>query len=349
MFHKASVRLAGFYLAIMMLISLFFSISIYELSVHELDKGLRRPDFIIQGIQGEAGVSFGGTSFSTTQPLRQQIMTRQEESYQQAKNRVLDRLIITNILILVGGGFLCYFLALRTLKPVEEAHQALERFTADASHELRTPIAAMQTEIEVALLNPKLTTNQAKAILESNLEELTKLTALSEGLLRLAQLGSSELEREQTAVTDFVLAAVDRVKTPAKHRDITINVSEQVDAVVPGNAASLTEAVVVILDNAIKYSPEKSTVEVRAKQDAKQVSLEIQDHGMGMKASEVAHIFDRFYRADTARSKTKAGGYGIGLAIAKNIIELHGGTISVTSKPKKGSTFIISLPKVFSV
>jgi signal transduction histidine kinase len=149
-------------------------------------------------------------------------------------------------------------------------------------------------------------------------------------------------------IKQLVHNAVDRVSALAAKKSITLNTTIKEGASIPGNEISLTEAVVAILENAVKYSADNSQIELRMSDQAKQVVIEIQDHGIGMKPDELDHIFERFYRADTARSKTKTSGYGIGLAIAKNIVDLHGGNITVRSKPGKGSTFVISLPKVIS-
>jgi two-component system, OmpR family, sensor histidine kinase CiaH len=334
MFHKTSVKLAALYLAIMMGISIFFSANIYQLSVQELDRGLRRPSPAIERITPR---ELGPT-------IRDLLEQDREQRYQEARSRVLNRLVLINLLILIGGGYISYLLALRTLRPIEEAHEALERFTADASHELRTPIAAMQAEIEVALMNPKLTLKDAKQRLQSNLEELAKLTALSEGLLRLAQLNNQELELKQVSVESMVSTAVQRVLPLAELKNILINVPSIQDLQVIGDEQSLTEALVILLDNAVKYSSEKSEITLEAKATNKDVVISVQDQGIGIKATELPHIFDRFYRADSARSKQDSNGYGIGLAIAKNIIDLHKGAIGVKSKPGKGSTFTISLP-----
>jgi two-component system, OmpR family, sensor histidine kinase CiaH len=336
MFHKTSIKLAGLYLSIMMLISLFFSANVYQLSVQELNRDLRHPlpSFIQRaGPQGEMESG-----------IRDVILEDIQERNAATKDRVLDRLILINLLILIGGGYLSYLLALRTLKPIEEAHDSLERFTADASHELRTPIAAMQAEIEVSLMNPKLTLPQAKQRLQSNLEELAKLTALSEGLLRLAQLNNQEFELKPVATESLINTAVSRVLPLAEQKYILINQSVPAELQLTGDQTSLVEALVILLDNAVKYSPDKSEINVAVKAHAKSITLSVQDQGIGIKASELPHIFERFYRADSARSKQDTDGYGIGLAIAKNIIELHKGTIEARSKPGKGSTFIITLP-----
>lgn len=334
MFHKASLKLASLYLAIIMLISLFFSVNIYQLSLDELDRGLRRQDVSQEG----------GPIDLLPKSLRKQILRNQNYVYEEAKARTFDRLVITNLIILIGGGALSYYLARRTLQPIEEAHAAQSQFTADASHELRTPIAAMQTEIEVTLMDPKLTLPKAKQILISNLEELVKLTALTEGLLKLAQLENGELIQNKIVINKLVKAAIDRVTPSAEAKKILIVNEGKTDAIVSGDEASLTEALVVLLDNAVKYSPDKTKVKVNVIKSDKQLTINVIDQGMGIKPKDLTHVFDRFYRADTARTKTQTEGYGVGLSIAKNIVELHEGKISATSKASQGSTFTIELP-----
>jgi two-component system sensor histidine kinase CiaH len=333
MFHTASLKLAALYLAIIMFISLFFSANIYQLSLNELDRSLRRPE-----IQNRLP---GGVS----RALEKALLNELSQQYEEARNRVINRLILINLLILIAGGFLSYYLAERTLKPIEEAHESLERFTADASHELRTPIAAMRSETEVALMNPKLTLAQAKKLLESNIEELTKLTTLSEGLLNLAQLKNTPFNKQTIVVSEVVASALNRVLPLAESKNILIHSPKEAGLKIAADADSLSEALVILLDNAIKYSPEKSEITVSASSNSKQVNIAVADQGIGIKASEQPYIFERFYRADVSRTQLDHHGYGIGLAIAKDITARHNGTISVKSTPGKGSTFTLSLPK----
>ena len=340
--HKTSTKLAALYLAIMMAISLFFSVIVYRLSVQEFNRVRGDQGLVVRGI----GVPGGGPSaVGPLSDLRDQFIERQDAVYEEVKTKVLIHLAATNVLILISGGVASYYLARRTLQPIEEAHEAQNRFTADASHELRTPIAAMRSETEVTLMNPKLTLGQAKTQLQSNLEEMDKLTALSEGLLRLARFEHADLPKKPIELRQVVQDAINRVMPTAEARNILITgeIPDGMKGI--GDAASLTEAVVILLDNAIKYSPEKSEIAVSAAANQKAMSLIVKDQGAGIKATELPYIFERFYRADTARSKQQVHGYGLGLAIAKNIVEVHGGVLTAKSTVGKGSAFTITLPK----
>ncbi len=336
-FHKASTKLAGLYLVILMTISLFFSIAIYQASSHELSRGLQRPSQVLMPPAGNPDFRFPTT-------FRTQYNAEREQQFNEVRSHVLHQLILTNIMILISGGVLCYYLALRTLKPIEEAHEAQSRFTADASHELRTPITAMRTENEVALMNPKLTLTEAKQQMQSNVEELEKLTNLTEGLLRLAQLDNNQLEATPITAKQLVESAVDRILSQAKEKQIVITPSIDTNASVHGDEASLVEALVTLLDNAVKYSPKKSEVLITAIEEQHHVVFNIKDTGVGIKPAELPHIFDRFYRADSSRTKQKVEGYGLGLAIAHGIAEAHHGSLHATSTVGKGSVFILSIP-----
>jgi len=333
MFRKTAFRLAGFYLGVLMTISLFFSVVVYELSVQELQRGLRLPDKVLSQFSAD------------NLPLSiQEWQDMREEQYREAKSRVIVRLFVTNLIIMIGGGILSYWLAHRTLRPIEAAHASLERFTADASHELRTPIAAMQSETEVALMNPKLSLAAAKAQLRSNLEELAKLTDLTTGLLRLARMDRNGLKFEQVPASTIVREAIDRTQSLAAKKNISLTHEAADKITVYADKTSLVEALVIMLDNAIKYSAQDTRVDVKVTKSQRTTCITIKDQGIGMRPDEAGHIFERFYRADTARTRSKETGYGIGLAIAKDIVEMHGGRIHVESKYGKGSVFKVYLP-----
>jgi signal transduction histidine kinase len=237
-------------------------------------------------------------------------------------------------------------MAKQTMCPIENALEAQNCFTADASHELRTPLTAMKTEVEVALRDKSMTLTDAKSLLSSNLEEIAKLESLSNALLKVARSqDKARNDFEELSLPEIITGAYEKIETLAKQKSITFS-SKLDNPKIRGDSASLTELFVILFDNAVKYSPEKSKVAIALAKDKKHAIIQIKDHGIGIKASDIPHIFDRFYRADTSRSKEKINGYGLGLSIAKNIVELHRGKISVSSVAGHGSTFTIELPLV---
>ncbi|MCA9348359.1 HAMP domain-containing histidine kinase, partial [Candidatus Saccharibacteria bacterium] len=238
-------------------------------------------------------------------------------------------------------------LAKKSLRPMEESLESQSRFTSDAAHELRTPLTVIKTETEVALRDSKLKLADAKEILESNLEEVVKLENLTSALLRLAH-NSNSLDKaswQKYKLQDIFVATEERVAKEAKARNVAIKIVDT-KLIVFGDADQLVELLVILVSNAIKYSGEGSQVELLAKNNGdSRISILVKDNGIGIKSVDIDHIFDRFYRADQSRTKSKVGGYGLGLSIAKSIVDAHGGKITVKSKPNKGSEFCIILNK----
>lgn len=332
-FHKTSLKLAGLYLAIIMAISIFFSATIYQVSVQELERGLRRP---------LPAFNVGGSGFSSQ--VRDILMQQRTESYEQAREKIIIKLLLINGIILLLGGLLSYYLALRTLKPIEDAHEAQSAFAANASHELRTPITAMRSENEVALMDPNLTLKDAKRQLQSNIEELEKLTALSEGLLQLAQAEGAQTSKDTVFIKDIVSAAVGRFQAAAELKNVSLSIKGPQKTTVRANQTALTEIVAVLIDNAIKYSPTGGSVVVTIDPE-EPITLQVSDSGPGISNEAQAHIFDRFYRSDSSRTKQHAQGYGLGLAIAKGLADANDCTLSVESAEGKGSTFTLTIPQ----
>ena len=285
----------------------------------------------------------------------QELEKIRTEQLEMSNNHLQANLIYFNLLILVLSSVISYLLAKRTLRPIKEMVEAQNRFIADASHELRTPLTAMRSEIEVGLRDKKMDLAEAKKLLNSNLEEVSKLESLSSALLELAKGRQvSKLEFEEVPLTEVVTEALEKVKSMAQKKAIEFKTDfEKVS--IRGDRQSLTELFVILLDNAIKYSPDKSAnhapqdntkgseIAIEIKRDHKKAIVRVVDHGIGIKSSDLPHIFDRFYRAETSRSKAGGDGYGLGLAIAKSIVELHGGEISVRSTPGRGSEFVVKL------
>jgi two-component system sensor histidine kinase CiaH len=329
MFQSAAIKLTVWYLAIIMALSIGCSIALYNVSSTDLENNIRRR------------LPLSVNELLSPQDVRDlaKIKSRQLDT---DLNHLKSNLISFNILVFLIGGGASYVLARRTLEPIEQSLDAQKRFTSDASHELRTPLTAMQAEIEVALRDPKLTKQQAAELLQSNLEEVEKLKRLSDGLLNLAQ-HQKPAHISAIKLKPSIEDALKKVEKPAAAKKIIIT-DHSKDLTLKADNYSLSELLVILIDNAIKYSPEGSKIQISSSISGKTGRISIKDQGIGIKATELPHIFDRFYRSDTSRSKTQAEGYGLGLAIAKKIAGSLEGAIEVKSAPAKGSTFTISLP-----
>jgi two-component system sensor histidine kinase CiaH len=330
MFRSATFKLTMWYLAIVMVISLAFSGVLYHITSRELDRGIRHES---QQIMHQFPVFEGNPQFQPGPNVKD------------GTHRILLRLVVFNIVVLFGAGAASYWLARRTLEPIEAAHEQQKRFTADVSHELRTPLTALKMESEVALMNGKASAKELRATLASNLEEVGKLEALINSLLRLTKLEAEELQQSftQVALKDIFDTAVAQVGPMAGQRQVSIRqkVSNQK---LPGDRDSLVQLAVILLDNAVKYSPEGGEVELSAAKNGDAVNISIQDRGQGIDKEALQHVFDRFYRADQSRAKQAADGHGLGLSIAKMIADIHHGTITLTSQVGKGTNAVVSLP-----
>ncbi len=327
MFEKARLKLTAWYLVIIMTISLLFSFAVYSSITFEFHKFEKMHVKIQEEIRDGVLVPPPSDNhlFRVGKPDPKFI----EES----RERLLMRLGLINVIILVFSGAAGYFLAGRTLRPIKKMVDEQNRFITDASHELRTPITSLRSEIEVALRNKGLTLSEAKKLLESNLEETINLQSLSDNLLELSQFGKPQDVRDmvEVSIQDVIDAAIKKLSGISKKKNILVEKSGR-DAVIQAIPEKLTELFVILLDHPIKYSPPKGKVSVSVKKADDTVMVEIKDHGMGIAEEDLPHVFDRFYRGAESRSKEKAAGYGLGLAIAREIVNSHNGTIVIKSK-----------------
>ncbi|MDD5693205.1 MAG: HAMP domain-containing sensor histidine kinase [Patescibacteria group bacterium] len=334
-FKSTYIKLTLFYVAIIMLVSVVFSIAIYQISSQELSQGFRRQNVILRELSPSEFLPQSRLDFENAR--NKQI---EDSNY----NLKMD-LVFFNLVILVAATGVSYLLARKTLKPIEEMFDIQNHFTADASHELRTPLTAMKTEIEVSLRDEKFNIIEAKDLLKSNLEEISKLESLSNGLLTLTQFQNGyKVDLVAVSIREVIRESCNKLAALAKQKDIDLSTNVS-NLKVRGDYQSLVKLFVTLLDNAIKYSPTKSKIIITSAKNGNYVEIKVKDQGVGIKSSDIPHIFNPFFRADQSRSKNTAGGYGLGLSIAKKIIQTHEGKIEVTSKPDQGTTFSIKLPK----
>lgn len=313
-----------------MSLSITFSIVIYSLAYSEVQSRLGRFQSTIQ----QYGITIHGG------PLDFEPESFKAIELSAARDNLLTELFYVNIVVLLAGGFISYLLAQKNLKPIQRAHEAQSRFTSDASHELRTPLAVMKTEIEVALRDKKSTNDDLRTTLSSNLEEVDKLSRLASMLLELSKLDSGNLEFDLFNFTKATTDIIDGFRQPVSR----INFVGKKQVIVNGNETALQDLVKILIDNALKYSPKKSKITVKLSTKQRLAVLEVKNTGPGIKPDKIEHIFDRFFRTDDSRTSHTQKSYGLGLSLAKKIVDTHNGEIIAISKPDVETIFIAKVP-----
>lgn len=236
----------------------------------------------------------------------------------------------------------------RMLSRLEDSFVTLRRFTADASHELKTPLMVLRAGVERAMTNPK-TPTEALQSLEEVLAEIHRMSELVENLLTLARAGEGRatLAVKSEDLRDLVNEAAETAGMLGEEAEIAVRVEVPPQAVeVQIDRSRVRQLLLNLVTNAIKYTPSGGKVSIGLVDQRETVALIVGDNGIGIPAADLPHIFDRFYRVDTARSRTgDRPGAGLGLAITKWIAESHGGTITVQSRPGRGTVFTVTLPR----
>jgi len=228
---------------------------------------------------------------------------------------------------------------------LERAFKRVTQFTADASHELRTPIALMRTRTEVALRKQRSEADYRETIVRIH-QELERTSALIENLMTLARAdsGSEPLRVEPTNLNELFLEISETARLLAEGKSIQYDQRlPETPLNVSGNAPSLRRLFLILIDNAVKYTSREGRISVVLDSSDGAAVTEIRDTGVGISTTDLPHIFERFYRADESRSR-ESGGTGLGLSIAKWIAEAHQGKISVVSKVGEGSVFRVQIP-----
>jgi signal transduction histidine kinase len=240
-------------------------------------------------------------------------------------------------LVAVGGSLL----ARKSLGPVQQSMDRMRRFVADASHELRTPVAVLRSTVEVGLQRDRSVQDYA-GILASVRDESERIGRLVEGLLLLASAddGRLRIRRDRLFLDDILADAAGAARALAADRQVSIRVREFEEAPVMGDAVLLRQLLLIMFDNAVKFSHIGATVEASVTTGGGIAAAAVRDHGPGISEVDLPHVFERFYRAQGA----PGGGTGLGLAIASWIVNRHGGRIEVTNRTEGGARFVVHLP-----
>lgn len=331
-FQARTTQLAITYLTIIMGLTITFSAIIYAVSTTYLNRPIERTSH---------------SQASDKDKLKNsQLLVLFKEHSINAKNELLTSLFLLNGSVLLVGIWFSWILARQTLKPIEEAMGQQLRFISDASHEFRTPLTAMQTINEVALRRKDFTTEQAKQLASSNLDQAKKLHQLANSLLELLHAEQDQLELKPVQLKQIINDAVSTIQPQADAKQIKLIIPEtrEIKLMVLTKAELVSQLLRILLDNAIKYSPAKTTVRLKITKRNNELIITVADQGEGIAKQHLEHIFERFYQVDPARCKATQSGYGLGLSIAQSIDSRLNLNLAVRSKPGKGTTFSFKLP-----
>lgn len=232
------------------------------------------------------------------------------------------------------------------IERIETSFGALRRFTADASHELKTPLTVMRADVERAM-GPSTSENDRAIALEEALQQVTRMADLVDSLLTLARAdeGRFDLYREPVELAPLAREVVETARLLGEDAGLVILAPHFENAEVLGDLTRLRQLFLNLVTNAIKYTPRGGTVEITLHRDEEVVRFAVRDTGIGIAAADLPFVFERFWRADRVRSRaSERGGFGLGLAISNWIATAHGGTLEVQSRLGRGSTFTVTLP-----
>ncbi|MEI6690988.1 MAG: HAMP domain-containing sensor histidine kinase [bacterium] len=347
-FKKTRWQLTKWYLVILMVLAFIFSIVVFVSLNAELLRSARREQQKIISTQLNYVMP---KPLPDPQDLPKELINPPlgieiKQSYISARNTLILQIVLINTMLLALGTYAAYILSGKTLSPIEQMLIEQRQFISNASHELRTPIATIKTAIEVTLKMGQIPYAQIKKILMSNLEDINNMELLINNLLSFEKYSEHRDYSNQTSIVINTLLSdcVQKIKT-ASNRNIKFQDNHKKISVL-GDHTSLVEMINIFLDNAIKYSSPNGKISVNLICKEGQAEIKISDNGMGISDQDLPHIFDRFYRANHSRSKDSIPGYGLGLSIAREIVNNHNGKVIVSSKLSNGTTFTIFLPIV---
>ena len=285
-------------------------------------------------------------NFKTASNRRTIFFVNYDDEY-----KVLEKMFMILIISGAGGILLAllasYFMAGNAIKPIRSSWERQRDFVADASHELRTPVSIIRTNLEVLKANGDEKVSTQMEWIDNALDESIRISKLISDLLFLARSDAHKLNTVTSSVdiSEIALKAAASFKLTAANQHIAIKTEIEPSLFIEGDREILMQLLVILLDNALRHTPGSGQITIGAASKPGKIELWVSDTGDGIPKEAMEKIFERFYRIDNARS-SETGGTGLGLAIAKAITESHNGQITVESTPEKGSKFIITLPKL---
>ncbi|MFB7639085.1 sensor histidine kinase [Peribacillus butanolivorans] len=265
------------------------------------------------------------------------------------EKEMLDRLLL---ILFVGGGIgslvavgAGYLLAGRALIPVKKSWDQQQQFVSDASHEIRTPLAVIQSRADLLFQSPNATIEEKAVDISIISKEVRRLNKLVNGLLTLTRTDSNQMEVKKASffLDDLLLEIVEQYTDIASFEEKTITSYAPNQVVFLGDKERIHQLLVILVDNAMKFTDEGGVISISCVKNSSSVILSVEDNGKGIPQEEIPKIFNRFYQIEQSRSANE--GSGLGLSIAKWIVNTHQGTIKVTSEPNTSTRFEITFPR----
>ena len=352
-FNTTRIKLTFWYVLLIGLISITVSVVVYsrvssliETEYEAIESKIRamspveyRTFFIVTNQVNEKGIR---RFLRVAKSAQLEILS---EELRTTKKGIIIQLIGVNFLIIFMFSLAGYFLSGKTLRPIRDGMERQRQFIGDAAHEFRTPLTGLKTSLEVNMMDEKMP-KKIKEILNENLEDINNLESLTQNLLRLSQYDEQSFDVEKISIKELIEKTVKTFQLIAKEKNIILKIEDiSENHTIIGNIRSLIDLVRIFIDNALKYTESGGQILINSIAKGNQVTIVISDTGIGIEEASLPYIFDRFYRADSARSKELISGYGLGLSLAKKIVEKHRGSIEVKSRIGRGTTFSVSIPK----
>lgn len=335
-FANAKLKLTIWYVAIIMTITLSFSALVYTSISRETQRVIDAQRIRLERRLMDYDIPAQGP--------RGQMLFIDENALVEIRHRTLMTILLINGFILITSGVLAYLLAGITLKPIEEMLKKQKRFVSDAAHEIKTPLTAMKTDLEVTLRDKNLDLQTAKKVIAGTIEEINKLHSFTNNLLKQSkyQNASGEEVKEVINIKTVLENIIQKLTPIAKQNGQTID-RDLTSISLYTVPSAIEELFTNIIENAIKYNKKNGSVIVTSDIEDGNAVVKVKDTGIGIDSKDLPFVFEPFYRTDKSRTKNDHDGFGLGLAIAKEIVDKHKGKINITSD-KEGTEVLVLLP-----
>jgi two-component system phosphate regulon sensor histidine kinase PhoR len=269
----------------------------------------------------------------------------EDVSFYRSKDIILN--LKSSAMMDADGGRIGTLIVMADVTRLRRLENMRSDFVANVSHEIKTPLTAIKGFVETLYHRQVDSREETERFLGIIIKHVNRLDAIVSDLLSLSRVEQSkdrqELQLKKTRIRDIIATVVQVLQAKADAKGIAFAVDDHEDAAAMADATLMEQALLNLMDNAIKYSPPKGTVGVAVTTSNGELSIQVKDQGVGIAKRHLPRLFERFYRVDKARSRTM-GGTGLGLAIVKHIAQAHGGQISVDSTPGRGTTFTLQMP-----